>query len=189
LIFVNKYPIICNTMGQKTLIGAIILIIFAVILAVLFVVSRLVGGGEPDGDREKLVVTTTPAANVVKDPFVYDNLELEIESQISDWVTKNSFTLSAGGTPGFLGGAPRDLYVIFDSPFVLPHQTTDENELGLGELVNVNIKGQARILDREEVEDALGISLDDDRLALDDSTVNEWEFGILFLAESVEKVE
>ena len=188
MIFADKYPIIRTTMGQKTVIAAIILIIFAVVLAVIFVVSRLVGGGTPDRAREEIVETTTPAANIIKDPFVYDNLELEVESEVTDWVTKNSFTVAAGGG-GTFGGGRRSLYVIFDAPFVLPHQTTGDNELGLGELVRVNIKGQARILNREEVERSLGISLDDEKLALDDSRISGWDFGILFLAESVEKVE
>ncbi len=177
-------------MGQKTVIAAIILIIITFILAVIFVISRIIGGvGGGEEQKEEKEITTTPVANIVKDQFVYDGLSLEIEADISDWVTKNSFTVTAGGTGGLLGGSSRSLYVVFDSPFSLPHQTSGENELGLGELVRVNIKGRALILNREEVERALGISLDDEKLALDDSRINGWKFGIIFIADSVEKLE
>ena len=113
-------------MGQRSIIILTILIIITVVFGVLFLVSRLLSGGgdeAPDNETEA-VSTLTPAGNIVKDPVVYDNLTLEIESSITDWVTKNSFTLLAGGGGAF-GGGKRQLYVVFDKNFKLFYGEND----------------------------------------------------------------
>src|SRR3989304_863870 len=176
-------------MGQRSIIILTILIIITVVFGVLFLVSRLLSGGgdeAPDNETEA-VSTLTPAGNIVKDPVVYDNLTLEIESSITDWVTKNSFTLLAGGGGAF-GGGKRQLYVVFDKNFKLPYETTT-NEPGLGELVDVKVVGVERILTREELEVELGASLDDPKLELDNSSIDNWDYGILLIGEKVEVVE
>jgi len=49
-------------------------------------------------------------ASIVNDPLAYDGLTVEIDSQISDWVTKKSFTLGSSG--GIFGGGGQQLLVV-----------------------------------------------------------------------------
>jgi len=74
------------------------------------------------------------------------------------------------------------------NPFNLPKTTTDKN-LGLGETVNVQIKGRVVLLDRAQLGNALGYDLDgEDAKLIKNSLVSTWERGNVLLLESVEKI-
>jgi hypothetical protein len=123
--------------------------------------------------------------NLVSDPLVYDGLNVEVESKVVDWATKRVFTV--GNTPGLLGGGGKTLIVVRSTNFRLPRDTKG-NELGLGELVNVRLKGKARIMDKTELGLLMGIDLDGSDIKLDDGSINNWSEGTILILDSVEKI-
>lgn len=178
-------------MGQKSILISIVIIIFAVIFVVLFILSRASSSKNNAQNaakaRDAKVVTKTivSAPDIINDPLVYDGLTVEVESQITDWVTKRSFTLSAS-EQGLLGRQGQ-LLVVSKSAFKLPKKTTGK-EVGLGETVNVRVKGKARIMDRVELGRALGLNLDGEDIKLDDNNISQWREGSVLLLDSVEKL-
>ncbi|GEM_PF-3279517 len=173
-------------MGQKSILLTIGVIIFAVLFVVLLILSRL---ESPTNKKtaQKAVVTpknTINTVDIINDPLVYDGLTVEVDSKISDWITKRSFTVSTG--KGLLGGSGQ-LLVISKSSFTLP-QNAPKNGIGLGETVNVHLKGRVRIMDRVELGRALGLDLDGKDIKLDDNSIDSWKEGSVLLLTSVEKL-
>lgn len=173
-------------MGQRTVIATIALIIFVIIFVALLVLSRI----QPRNDTKRaetapvVVKQTVDATDVIDDPLVYDGLRVTVEAPISDWVTKKSFTLSTGG--GLLN-ANKQLLVVRKQPFKLPKDTA-EKEVGLGETVNVRIKGRVRIVNRQELGIFLGLDIEGEDIKLDDNNIANWREGSILLADTVEKL-
>lgn len=178
-------------MGQKSIILTIGLIIFAVIFGLVFLVSHI------NPSSKKKSATTTPIVAVKKtvsvdditnDPLVYEGLTVEVDSQINDWVTKRAFTVTSAAAGGLFGGGGggKQLLVIREKPFSLPAKT---NVLGLGETVNVHMKGRTVILNKKQLANVLGVDLDSDTFKLDDNNISSWQLGSVLLLDSVEKVE
>ena len=175
-------------MGQKSIIISIAVIIFAVIFAVLFILSRATTPTTTQKAQAEAAAapkTTVNAIEVISDPLVYDGLTVEIDSRITDWVTKRTFTVDAGS--GGLLGRQGQLLVINKSVFTLP-QYAPKGGIGLGETVNVKLKGRVRIMDRVELERATGIDLDGEDIKLDDNNIDNWDEGSVLLLSSVEKL-
>ena len=183
-------------MESKTRIVVIALVILATVLAVIFLIRGIISlvsrkPSEPKTSNSTLTaakptpITVNPAS-VNKDPLIYDGLSVEISSRVSDWITKKIFAVSAG-TSSFFGGSSGQLIIISEDTFPL-HKTTLEKGLGLGELVNVKIKGRVRIVDRDELERITGIDLDGKDIKLDDNPISKWKEGPVVLLDSVEKL-
>ena len=173
-------------MGQRSLFLAIGLIIFAIILVAFFVASRLQSGGNKakSAQNEAVLTTNASAIGVATDPIAYDGKTVEIDSEISDWVTDKAFTVSAGGV-GALGGRVNQLLVISNKPFTLP-KTTD-NEVNIGDNGKVHVKGRVRIMTAKEIENTLGISFDKEaRVELDDNVIYGWTKRSVILLDSAE---
>ncbi len=165
------------------------LIITAIVLAVIIGVIIMIRALSSIGSRKAPEIverkTTIEAVDVISDPLVYDGLTVEIESLITDWITKRSFTLSAS-EQGILG-ARGQLLIVSKSTFKLPRETTGK-EVGLGETVNVHLKGRVRIMDRVELGRAMGLDLDGSDIRLDDNNIANWREGSVLLLTSVEKL-
>lgn len=175
-------------MGQKAIIISIVVTIFAVIFAMLFILSRATTPTRTQKAQAQAQIapkTTVSANDVISDPLVYDGLTVEIDTRITDWVTKKSFTVAAGGG-GLLGGQGQ-LLIISKNTFVLP-KDTPKGGIGLGETVNVKLKGRVRIMDRVELERAMGIDLDGEDIKLDDNNIDNWDEASVLLLHSVEKI-
>lgn len=169
----------------------------AVILVILFVIRgivSLVGSGTNESKKTTAAKVVQPtkltvnAANVIKNPLVYNDLTVEIDTTVSDWVTKRVFAVNAGTSTMFFGGGVGQLIIIAPNDFHL-HTSSDEKGLGLGETVNVRLKGKVRLVDRAEFEKLSGISLDGTDIKLDDNgSVRSWNRGPIILLDSVEKL-
>jgi hypothetical protein len=179
-------------MGQKSMILASVLIIFTVIVLFIFAITKVVGNRSSKIEKTEVTQTQTqptnlvPASEIVNSPLVYQGYTLEVDSKIVDWVTNKSFTLSAGAGGGglFGGGNNKQLLVIAKNPYNLP-QNPDDGKLGLGELTEVIAKGQIQIYNKQELEAALGISLDSSELALDNNNIDDWNEGPVLLLDSI----
>lgn len=173
------------SMGQKSILISIAIIFFALIFMVVFVLNQI----QPKTNTKKVEIPvgkTIKAVDVVKDPLVYDELTIEIESQITDWVTKRSFTVVAVPSSTF-GGPGKELLVIAKVPFPLPKDVTG-NSVGIGETVNVRMKGKVRIMNRIELGRVLGLDLDGTDIKLDDNNISQWNEGSVLLVDTVEKL-
>ena len=177
-------------MGQKSTILAIGLIIFAVILTILFIVSRVVGG--PKTSQPKTETTTeatienlVPVAKIISDPFVYNGYNLSVNTQISGWTTNKSFYFSAQNS-GILGGGTKGiLLAIANDSFQLP-QDPDDGKLGLGENATVVATGTIRILNKEELQTALGVNLEDPKVTLNNDVIDNWNLGPVLFIDTIE---
>lgn len=173
-------------MGQRTILATIALVIFAIIFVSLFVLSRIQSRTDTKDTKASPVAVknTVSVANAVDDPLVYDGLTIEVEAPITDWVTKKSFTLGSDGgilVPG------KQLFVIRSKQFKMPKDTTGK-EVGLGETVNVKVKGRVRIVSRVELSLFLGLDVDGEDIKLDDNNIANWQEGTILLADTVEKL-
>lgn len=177
-------------MGQKSILISIAVIIFVVIFAVVFILSRATSTGRKDqkadtAQKSEATRVLVSAPDVINDPLVYDGLTVEVEAPITDWVTKRSFTVNASGR-GLLG-VPGQLLVVSKTPFKLPKDTKD-TEVGLGETVQVHLKGRVRIVSRAELTRVLGLDVDGEDIKLDDNNIDNWKEGSILLLTSVEKL-
>jgi len=189
-------------MGQKSIILAIALIIFAVILGIVFMISRI----RTDSTDNTDTTTKTPIAekdttirvtDVVNDPNVYSEITIEVEGPVTDWLNKKAFIVSNTSERGGIFNNTRrtDLIVISDKNFKLPKDTKGA-ELGLGETSNVLLEGKVKIVTAEELARILGLSYDeeegainDSNMLLDDFPIEDFRRGSIILLESVEKVQ
>lgn len=175
-------------MGPKSILIAVGLIILTIVFVISFIISRI----GPSSNKKKIdtkkpaVEKSIKTADISNDPLVYDGLNIETESLITDWITERSFTLRAV-PPSAFGGRGSELLVISKNPFPLPEKVTGKG-IGLGETVNVRVKGRVVILDRIQLENALGIDLDGEQIKLDDNDLEDWELGSVLILESVEKI-
>ncbi|KKR77063.1 MAG: hypothetical protein UU21_C0001G0117 [Candidatus Levybacteria bacterium GW2011_GWA2_40_8] len=182
-------------MNRRTLIVFGIVFIVVVFIALFILsLSRSAQNRRQEVSREIVGKEIIPAIDVVEDPLVYDGLTIEVEAPITDWITKRSFTVSTGQRAGLLaGGEQSELLIITKNPVPLAKDTKDK-ELGLGETVNVRIKGKARIVNRVELGRALGLDLGESQgegtdINLDDNEkIINWKEGSVILAESIEKL-
>jgi len=178
-------------MGRRSLIISIGVIIFAVIFIVLFLLSRLTAPSDKNKklqnakEAQAAVKTTISTNDIISDPLVYDGLIVDVETQIIDWVTKRVFAVNAG-TGGLLRQTGQ-LLVISKTPFMLPKDIKD-GSIGLGETVNVRLTGRVRIMDRVELERALGLPLDGEDIKLDDNSLHRWKEGSVLLLHSIERL-
>lgn len=183
-------------MEGKTRIVVIALVIIAVFLAIVFLIRGIASIANRTSSKPKTSTTASGSAiitpiyvnpsNINKDPLVYDGLNVVVDARISDWITKKIFALSAGSN-SFFGGTSGQLVVISDEAFPL-HKNSSEQGLGLGETVNVRVKGRVRIVNKAEFERITGISLDGEDIKLDDNSVSRWKEGPVILLDSVEKL-
>lgn len=179
-------------MGWKYLVVSIVIVILSATFVAFFVFSRAqfaTNNQKSEKTRNAAIVikNTVSAANIIKDPLVYDGLTVEVESQITNWVTKRSFTVSTGGGGGLLGGGGGTLLVIRDTQFTLP-QDAPKNGIGLGETVNVRMKGRVQIMNKAELGRALGFDLDGEDIKLDDNNLSNWKRGSVFLLDAINKL-
>lgn len=176
-------------MGQKSIILAIGLIIFTIILAVVFVFVRISRGQNSNQKSEETVTQEEPrdvvsVEDIVTDPMVYNNYSLEVDSEVSGWATNKSFYFSATIGGGFAGGAKRSLIVIAKEPFDLPQDPNDD-KLGLGEISKVTVKGKIQVLDEAQLESALGVDFDDPNNVLYDDNLEDWTIGPVLFADEI----
>lgn len=181
-------------MGKREIIITIGVILFIVVFVVLFILSRITPNTTTNRNTRNTTANTTPGAvakkeiisvtNIVTDPLVYDGLDVEVESRVTDWVTKRVFTVGTSG--GFLsGGGGKRLIVVGRDNFKLPIDTTG-TELGLGETVNVHLKGRVRIMNKEELGILMGVDLEGTDIKLDDGNTDNWREGSVLILQSVE---
>lgn len=118
-------------MGQKSTILAVGLIVFAVILAILFIVSRVIGTPKSNETKNEttssqVVENVVPIAKIIGSPAVYNGYNLAVDSQISGWTTNNSFYFREQNS-GFLGtNGGGLLLVVAKNPFQLPQDSYDQ---------------------------------------------------------------
>ncbi len=179
-------------MGWKYLVVSIAIGILSVTFIVVFILSRAQSAtntqkAEKPTNAAVAAKSTVSTANVIKDPLVYDGLTVEVESQITNWVTKRSFTVFAGGGGGLLGGEGRTLLVIRGTQFTLP-QDAPKNGIGLGETVNVRMRGRVQIMDKVELGRALGLDLDGEDIKLDDNNIENWKEGSVLILDTINKL-
>lgn len=184
-------------MENKTRIVVTVLVAIAVFLALLFLVRGIASivnknSNQPQKTASKVVVPTkltVAAGSIVKDPLVYNDLKVEVNTSISDWVTKRVFAVNAAGSTSLLfGGATGQLIVIAPKDFPL-NTSSNQTGLGLGQTGNVHLKGKVRIVDKAEFEKLSGINLEGPDIKLDDNrVVSNWERGPVLILDSVEKL-
>lgn len=169
-------------MGQKSIILAVALIIFTIILMIVFVFSRIRANDSPKNAEnettEQIALrNVVPVADIINDPEVYEGYSLEVDAEISNWATNRSFffTETIGGG-GLGGGTRKSLLVIAPQPFQLPQESTDD-AVGLGEIARVTAKGTVQILNKEQLEAALGIDLENPKETLYDTSIKKWTLG------------
>lgn len=175
-------------MGPKSILLAVGLVILTIVFVISFVVSRITPNvNKKKAESKKPVVEKfIKTEDLVNDPLVYDGLRVETQSLITDWITERSFTLRAV-IPTAFGGRGSELLVVSKNPFPLPEKVTGKG-IGLGETVNVLVKGRLVILDREQLQNALGIDLDGEQIKLDDNNIDTWKLGSVLLVDTVEKL-
>ncbi len=184
-------------MESRTRLIVIALVSIAVVLAVIFLIRGILSlanrkAPNTQTTTSKTVAKITPltvdAASINKDPLVYDGLDVEVNSRVSDWITKKIFALSAGSSGGLFGRTGGQLVVVSKNVFPL-HQNSAEQGLGLGELVSVHVKGRVVIMDRVELGRVIGTDLDNKDLQLDDNSIlSSWKEGPVLLLDSVEEL-
>ncbi len=166
-------------MGQKSIILAIGLIIFTIILAVLFVIGRMKSNTPSQADETPMEASTrnvVPVADIISEPMVYDEYSLEVDSEITGWVTNRAFLFGARIGSGISGGRTRYLLAVGSSPFQLP-QDPNDGKVGLGENARVTAKGRVEIMNKDQLEATLGIDLDDPNNALYSDAIKDWNLG------------
>lgn len=114
---------------------------------------------------------------VVENPAVFSDLTVTLEGRITDWSTKQSFSISTAKR-NFSGG--RTLPILTRNQFKLPDDTP-QSELALGETADVKVTGKIVIFDRGAIEDEWGVDLFDKEL-------DRWNKTPVMLAEKVEKL-
>lgn len=179
-------------MGRREIFITISIILFTVVFVVLFILSRVqpnysTKNTKTANSKTAVVVDKSiiPVPNIVNDPLVYDGLTIEADSKVTDWITKRVFTV--GTAPGLFGTSSKQLIVVAPKNFELPKDTKG-NELGIGELSNVHLKGKVRIMDKVELGRAMGIDLDGSDIKLDDGIADSFREGSVLLLDSVEKL-
>lgn len=180
-------------MGQKSLFLAVGLIVFAVVLTILFIVSRVVGSPSKNTTKTETTNSTTienvvPVNKIINDPAVYDGYSLAVNSQVSGWSTSKSFYFIAQSSGILNNGTKGVLLVIAKDPFQLP-QDSDDDRLGLGENATVVAKGTVVVLNREQLQDALGVDIEDPVITLNNSIIDNWTLGPVLILSSVETTE
>ncbi len=185
-------------MGRREIMITVGVILFIIVFVVLFILSRITPSTNTARNNSNKTANTTNSTNtakvinkeiisvnnIVTDPLVYDGLDVEIESRVSDWVTKRVFTVGSSG--GFLSGGGKRLIVVGRDNFKLPKDTKG-TELGLGETVNVHLKGRVRIMNKEELGILMGVDLEGTDIQLDDGNTDNWREGSVLILQSVEK--
>jgi hypothetical protein len=148
-------------MGSRSIILAVALIIFTVILAIALVVGRFRTGKSVEKKVEETVTQEAPrdtveVVDIINDPMVYNGVNLEIDSEITGWATNRAFYFSATFGGGFGGGQKRSLLVVAKEPFTLPQDPNDD-KVGLGETTKVKSKGKIEVMNEEQLEKTLGV--------------------------------
>ena len=173
-------------MGRKTIL-AIVVFIVVVIFVVLFLIASAIGGGnKPNKPNTPPTQVLQTVPNLVKDPLVYDGLNVKFEGNVSDWVTKRVFTVSSQA-PSAFGGTGASIIVISNSDFNLPKDSTS-TVLGLGDTSKVLVTGRVTIMNKDQLSQAMGIDLNGDDIKLDDnSLVQNWTRGSVLLLSTITK--
>lgn len=176
-------------MGRREILITIGVVLFIVVFIVLFILSRIqpvVSNTNKQSNSKTPIVANKaliPVANIMSDPLVYDGLTVEVDSKVTDWITKRVFTV--GNNTSLLGGG-RQLIVVAPKNFELP-KDTEGKELGIGELENVHLKGKVRIMDNVELGRVMGIDLEGSDIKLDDGIAGSFTEASVLLLDSVEK--
>jgi hypothetical protein len=170
----------------KSLAALIILAVIVLFIGGAFI--SLEGSSKPGVASSNPIVGTKPLVEVndiLADPIVYDSVNVEIESQVIEWVTKKSFNVETVG--GAFGGGGKPLLVIRQYDFTLP-QDNSSNKLGLGEKVRVHLKGKVVVVNKDQLEKYLNVNLDSDEFKLDGNNLNDWTLGPVLLLDTAEKI-
>ncbi len=179
-------------MGSRSIILAIALIIFTVILAIVFVIGRVRTNNSPEKKVEETVTQVevrdvVPVRDIIQTPMVYAGYNLEVDSKIVAWATNRAFYFNTTIGAGFAGGTKRNLLVVAKEPFNLP-QDPNDGKVGLGETINVTAKGTVEILNKDQLEALLGIDFDDPNNDLYDAFLQGWTLGPVLVLGEVEPV-
>jgi hypothetical protein len=177
-------------MNSKALIAIILLVSITIFIAIFISVGS--SGKKSPTPVNKPVIAVAPKPlvainDIVGTPIVYNGLNVESESQITGWVTKKSFMVTAGAT-GFFGGGGKSLLVIARDDFTLP-QVTSVDKLGLGEKASIHMKGRVVIVNITQLQDYLGEDFKSDEFKLDPYRLSSWTFGPVLLLDSVAKLQ
>ena len=174
-------------MNSRSLVVVIILAFVIVLIGGAFLSlggsskSSVTSGNNPVATKTLIEVN-----DILGDPIVYNELTVEVESQVSDWVTKKSFKVSTPG--GAFEGSGPPLLVIGKNQFSIPADS-NSSEFGIGEKVRLHMKGKVVIITKDQLQNYLGENLDSDIFkALDGSHLNTWTLGPVLLLDSVKKI-
>lgn len=173
-------------MGRRTIIG-IVLVVLLVIFAILYISISIANNNK--GNKKPITHPTQifqSISGIVRDPLVYDGLNVQVEGNVNDWVTKKVFTLSENPT-GILGNGGASIPVIASKDFGLPKNST-QSILGLGDTSKVLVKGRVTIMDRNQLGEAIGFNLDGEDVKLENNSgISTWTRGSVILLSSVTK--
>lgn len=164
----------------------------AIFLAFIFLVKGIISVVAKNNTQKSsvkvptIIKLTVSASDVIKNPIVYEGLTVQIDSNVSDWITKNVFAINAA-TNSFFGGTSGQLIIVSSKNFQL-HTASDQEGLGLGELAKVHVEGRVVIVDRAEFQRITGIDLDGDKIKLDNNNISNWKKGPIILLNTVEKL-
>lgn len=152
----------------------ILLLITGLVLLLFFLIRGLPFLDGPD-QRETQNRNLVDVEDIVEDPVVFTGLTVDVEGPVIDWVTKRAFVIC--GNEGFLAG--NGLLVIRPEQFTLPEEA-DDDELALGEETTVFVRGDIRIFNREELEQAWQVDFPDEELDV-------WNEQPVVIAETVQR--
>jgi len=170
-------------MNSRSLVIVVILAFFIVLIGWAFL---SLGGSSKPNVTSGTTKTLIDVADILGDPIVYNGLNVEVESQVSEWVTKKSFKVSTPG--GAFGGGGQPLFVIGKNQFSIPADSSS-SEFGIGEKVRVHLKGRVAIINKDQLQKYLGENFDSDIFkAFDGNHLDGWTLGPVLLLDSVRKI-
>lgn len=125
------------------------ILILPLIIGVVLVVFFLLGSSffnrvspAPGGVAEEVMDEGVTISEVATDPAVYEGLDITLEGQIIDWVSKRAFII---GSPGII---KEQVLVVSDNEFPNPEKMNG-NVLALGDRVNVEVYGVVGVYDEQ----------------------------------------
>lgn len=173
-------------MGTKSLLAIIGLVIFIVVFGILLVIKGVQSNAKKQEVKNTVVVNNTVnVTDIVRAPLVYKDLTVNVNSQIGTWTTKNSFFLTSSS--GTFGSQGAQLLAIREAQFRLP-QDTPADQIALGQLSKVAIKGRVKVVTKTELEAILGYNFDGPEFILGNNSLKTWQVGPVLLIENIVKL-
>lgn len=159
-------------------------IIIYIILTGLFVIFAisfapvLIGSANNKSAKNTKPEDIVRVSDIVANPIVYSNLNVDIKGHVASWVSKRAFALQNLSTQGL---ASDQILVIRKEEFKLPENTTT-NELALGETPDIRVKGQVvQSFDVKTLEAQWGVTLAEDAFT-------NWQGKPAIILSSVEEL-